>query len=191
MVPIIFMTNSRHLKEFMKSWYLLYCKPRNEVRAQENLSLQQIDSYLPMYVQQITKAGKTSVKHSPLFPNYLFIYFDPQETSVSRIHSTRGVSRIIGCKEQMTSIDDSIIHSIRMQEYRLLNELKLDIPSHITSESVDFMVGDRVKFIDGPFAELEGIFTENSSDKRCQILFTFLGQEKRMSIPKSSIKPVE
>ncbi len=175
----------------MKSWYLLYCKPRNEVRAQENLKLQQIDTYLPMHVQQITKAGKTSVKRSPLFPCYLFIYFDPVETSVSRIHSTRGVSRIIGCKEQMTPIDDSVIHSIRMQEHRLFNELKLDLPNNDIVESAKLAIGDKIKFIDGPFVELEGIFAESSGEKRCQILFTIMGQEKRIIVPKSSIKSID
>ncbi|MGL4614970.1 MAG: transcription termination/antitermination NusG family protein, partial [Shewanella sp.] len=35
----------------MKAWYLLYCKPRSEARAQQNLALQQIETYLPMIWQ--------------------------------------------------------------------------------------------------------------------------------------------
>ncbi|MCG9697120.1 transcription/translation regulatory transformer protein RfaH [Shewanella sp. Isolate11] len=172
----------------MKSWYLLYCKPRGETRAQDNLKLQQIETYLPMHAQQVTKAGKTSVKRSPLFPCYLFIHFDPEQTSVSRIHSTRGVSRIVGCKEQMTPIDDSIIHSIRMQEHKLLNNFQLSDFEPSQAVQPKLAQGDKVVFVDGPFAELEGIFAEQSGEKRCHILFEIMGQQKRVTVDKASIK---
>ena len=175
----------------MKSWYLVYCKPRGETRAQQNLALQQIETYLPTLPQQITKAGKTSVKRLPLFPCYLFIYFNPLETSVSKIHSTRGVSRIIGCREEMTAIDDVIVHSIKMREAKMLNALQLPCDDvQVESTEQNLVVGDKVKFIDGPFKELEGIFKEESGDKRCHILFEIMGQQKKVSVPRASIKGV-
>ncbi len=175
----------------MKSWYLVYCKPRGESRAQQNLAMQQIETYLPTLPQQITKAGKTSVKRLPLFPCYLFIYFDPLEISVSKIHSTRGVSRIIGCREEMTAIDDAIIHSIKMREAKMLNALQL--PSDdLLDENAEpkLAVGDKVKFVEGPFVDLEGIFEEQNGDKRCHILFEIMGQQKRVSVPRASIKGI-
>ncbi|QDF75873.1 MULTISPECIES: transcription/translation regulatory transformer protein RfaH [Shewanella] len=175
----------------MKSWYLVYCKPRGESRAQQNLAMQQIETYLPTLPQQITKAGKTSVKRLPLFPCYLFIYFDPLEVSVSKIHSTRGVSRIIGCREEMTAIDDAIIHSIKMREAKMLNALQL--PSdYLLDENAEpkLAVGDKVKFVEGPFVDLEGIFEEQNGDKRCHILFEIMGQQKRVSVPRASIKGI-
>ncbi|MDX1281568.1 transcription/translation regulatory transformer protein RfaH [Shewanella colwelliana] len=176
----------------MKSWYLLYCKPRGEARAQQNLALQQIETYLPTLPEQITKGGKTTVKRNPLFPCYLFIYFDPLETSVSRIHSTRGVSRIIGCKEEMTAIDDSIIHAIKMREHKMLLNLKLSADEFVDAQEIEAITkGGKVKFIEGPFTDLEGIFEESSGDKRCHILFEIMGQQKRVSVPRSSIKSIQ
>lgn len=174
----------------MKSWYLLYCKPRSETRAQDNLKLQQIETYLPLLPEQTTQGGKTTVKRVPLFPNYLFIHFDPLETSVSRIHSTRGVTRIVGCKEQMTAIDDAMIHSIRMREHKLLNQLQLPTNGEMC-EQAELAEGDKVKFIEGPFIDLEGIFAEKSGDKRCHILFEIMGQQKRVTVPKTSIKVID
>ncbi|MCG9745892.1 transcription/translation regulatory transformer protein RfaH [Shewanella sp. Isolate8] len=175
----------------MKSWYLVYCKPRGETRAQQNLALQQIETYLPTLPQQITKAGKTSVKRLPLFPCYLFIYFDPLEISVSKIHSTRGVSRIIGCREEMTAINDAIVHSIKMREAKMLNALQLPSDTMQANNGEQaLVVGDKVKFVDGPFKELEGIFEEESGDKRCHILFEIMGQQKRVSVSRASIKGI-
>ncbi|WP_394392258.1 transcription/translation regulatory transformer protein RfaH [Shewanella woodyi] len=177
----------------MKAWYLLYCKPRGEARAVHNLTLQNIDTYLPTIGEEKRVKGEVSIKRIPLFPGYLFINIDPQVTSVARIHSTRGVGRIVGCNELMTSIDDSIIHSIRLREHKLLSEL---LPASELSQKcdgssiVEINPGDQVKFTEGPFADLEGIFAEKSGDKRCHVLFEIMGQKKRVSVPRDSIKPV-
>ncbi|RTR35974.1 transcription/translation regulatory transformer protein RfaH [Shewanella canadensis] len=177
----------------MKAWYLLYCKPRGEARAQQNLALQQIDTYLPVIATKAVKAGRSSVRTAPLFPCYLFAYFDPQVTSVSRIHSTRGVSRIVGCKELMTSIDDEIINAIKLRERELVAELSesADVELNQLKPAVEpeFTEGDKVTFTEGPFVDLDGIFAEKSGDKRCHILFEIMGQQKRVTVPKSSIKP--
>lgn len=178
----------------MKAWYLLYCKPRGEARAVHNLTLQQIESYLPTIGEEKKVKGQVSIKRTPLFPGYLFIYFDPLVTSVARIHSTRGVGRIIGCNELMTSIDDSIIHSIRMREHKLLSDLLSE--NELTDESLkalddtELQQGDQIRFNEGPFVDLEGIFDEKSGDKRCHVLFDIMGQKKRVSVPRSSIEPV-
>ncbi|NRD74711.1 transcription/translation regulatory transformer protein RfaH [Shewanella sp. VB17] len=178
----------------MKAWYLLYCKPRGEARAVHHLTLQNIESYLPTICEEKKVKGQISIKRIPLFPSYLFIHFDPQVTSVARIHSTRGVGRIIGCNESMTPIDDTIIHSIRMREHKLLSEL---LPASELSkgcleslDTVELSFGDPIMFTDGPFAKLEGIFDEANGDKRCHVLFEIMGQKKRVSVPRNSIKPV-
>ncbi|MDO6639199.1 transcriptional regulator [Shewanella sp. 10N.286.52.C2] len=163
----------------MKSWYLLYCKPRGEVRAQQNLALQQVESYLPIIQEEKTSNGKTKLVDVPLFPCYLFIYFDPLEVSVSRIHSTRGASRIIGCSETMTPIDERIIQAIKNR----VSVHKPDVES-------DLIAGDKVQFTDGPFVDLEAIFEEKNAQKRCFVLFNIMGQQKRMCVDSSSIKKI-
>ncbi|MCT7942934.1 transcription/translation regulatory transformer protein RfaH [Shewanella holmiensis] len=161
----------------MKSWYLLYCKPREELRAQQNLALQQVESYLPMIKESKTIKSITKIVETPLFPNYLFIHFDPTEFSVSKIHSTRGASRIIGCKEVMTPIDD-----------RLINEIKRRVNAHIPKQEKGIQKGDKVKFIEGPFIDLQAIFEERNAEKRCYVLFNIMGQQKRILVDETSIK---
>ena len=177
----------------MKAWYLLYCKPRGEARAVHNLTLQNIESYLPTIGEEKKVKGQINVKRIPLFPSYLFIHFDPQVTSVARIHSTRGVGRIVGCNELMTSIDDAIIHSIRMREHKLLSELlpenELSKECLDSSDSIELHAGYPIQFTEGPFAKLEGIFDEKNGDKRCHVLFDIMGQKNRVSVAINSIKP--
>ncbi|WP_394128952.1 transcription/translation regulatory transformer protein RfaH [Shewanella maritima] len=163
----------------MKSWYLLFCKPREELRAKQNLALQGVESYLPMIPQQ--KKSKSSpngkLVESPLFPNYLFINFDPTEFSVSRIHSTRGASRIVGCREAMTPISDDLLASIKQR-----------VEWHTPEETGAISKGDKVTFIEGPFSELDAIFEQSDSQQRCFVLFNIMGQQKRINVDISSIK---
>ncbi|GGP39932.1 transcription/translation regulatory transformer protein RfaH [Shewanella saliphila] len=164
----------------MKSWYLLYCKPRDEVRAQQNLALQEVESYLPMIAQQKTVRNKSKMVTVPLFPSYLFIYFDPQVTSVSKIHNTRGANRIVGCREDMTPIDD-----------RIISALKRRVQGHVPEVEKPLAKGDKVKFVYGPFKDLEAIFDENNPDKRCHVLFTIMGQQKRILVELDNLQTVE
>tara|TARA_R110002050_G_scaffold280491_3_gene427435 strand:+ start:541 stop:702 length:162 start_codon:yes stop_codon:yes gene_type:complete len=53
----------------MNSWYLLYGKPREELRAQQNLALQQIESYLPIIQQPRKLKSATKTIDIPLLPN--------------------------------------------------------------------------------------------------------------------------
>jgi len=161
----------------MKSWYLLYCKSREELRAQQNLALQEVESYLPMISQQKKVRNKTQMVTTPLFPSYLFIYFDPEVTSVSKIHNTRGANRIVGCREDMTPIDD-----------RIISALKRRVQGHVPEVEKPLSKGDKVTFVDGPFKDLEAIFDENNPDKRCHVLFTIMGQQKRILVELSNLK---
>ncbi|MGS0683081.1 transcription/translation regulatory transformer protein RfaH [Shewanella sp. 125m-7] len=173
----------------MKAWYLLYCKSRGEARAQQNLALQQIETYLPTYPEQQLLKGQVTVKRVSLFPSYLFIHFDPEITSVAKIHNTRGVIRIVGCKELMTPIDDRVIHAIKMREHKLISDISPQEPE--TLPAPEMVQGDRVCFTEGPFVELEGIFDEVNGEKRCFVLFDLMGKQQRVAVTRKSIKPVK
>ncbi|WP_028768717.1 transcription/translation regulatory transformer protein RfaH [Shewanella fidelis] len=175
----------------MKAWYLIYCKSRGEARAQQNLALQQIETYLPTYPEEKKVKGELTVKRVSLFPSYLFAYFDPNITSVAKIHNTRGVVRIVGCKELMTPIDDSVIHAIKMREHKILSsKLTSASPSAVEPEP-KLNQGDKVCFTKGPFAELEGIFDEENGEKRCFVLFELMGKQQRVIVDKDTIQSVK
>ncbi|PKG75938.1 transcription/translation regulatory transformer protein RfaH [Shewanella sp. GutCb] len=171
----------------MKAWYLLYCKPRGEVRAQQNLALQEIETYIPTFPEEKLHKGIATVRRVSMFPSYLFVHFDPQITSVARIHSTRGVIRIVGCKELMTSVSDDVIKAIRLREHKWLTEL-LPYSSNNEAQAPDIQCGDKVKFIDGPFEELEGIFEEKNGEKRCFVLFDIMGKRQRVAVDRTAVK---
>lgn len=162
----------------MKGWYLLYCKPKSELRAQLNLGMQGLETYLPMVQVEKKEKGLSQVKKSPLFPNYLFVKFDPYEFSVSKIHSTRGVARLVDCSEQLTPLNDILITQLKHQE----------LIAPVLSSSKTFISGEKVRVLSGPFSELEGVFVEHSGQERCKVLFKFLGKLQSLEFDMADIQ---
>ena len=53
-----------------------------------------------------------------------------------------------------------------------------------------FHSGDKVRILEGPLAELEGIFQAASDDERVMILLRLMGREVRVRVPGSDIEAV-
>ena len=64
----------------MQSWYLLYCKRGQLQRAQEHLERQAVNCLAPMITLEKIVRGKRTAVSEPLFPNYLFVEFDPEDS---------------------------------------------------------------------------------------------------------------
>ena len=74
----------------MQSWYLLYCKRGQLQRAQEHLERQAVNCLAPMITLEKIVRGKRTAVSEPLFPNYLFVEFDPEVIHTTTINATRG-----------------------------------------------------------------------------------------------------
>ncbi len=79
----------------MQSWYLLYCKRGQLQRAQEHLERQAVNCLAPMITLEKIVRGKRTAVSEPLFPNYLFVEFDPEVIHTTTINATRGVSHFV------------------------------------------------------------------------------------------------
>ena len=79
------------------NWLLLQVKPRQEMRALENLERQQAQCYCPLIQVEKLRRGKRIHVEEALFPGYFFINFDPQKSNLTytAIRSSRGVSKIV------------------------------------------------------------------------------------------------
>ncbi len=79
----------------MQSWYLLYCKRGQLQRAQEHLERQAVNCLTPMITLEKIVRGKRTTVSEPLFPNYMFVEFDPEVIHTTTINATRGVSHFV------------------------------------------------------------------------------------------------
>ena len=71
-----------------QGWYLIKVKPREELRAIDNLDNQGFEAYCPQYLE----SGRSTV----LFPGYVFVRLSSDDLErYHKIRSTRGVASVV------------------------------------------------------------------------------------------------
>ncbi|MDU2997681.1 MAG: transcription/translation regulatory transformer protein RfaH [Klebsiella pneumoniae] len=94
----------------MQAWYLLYCKRGQLQRAQEHLERQSVNCLMPTIALEKIIRGKRTMVSEPLFPNYLFIEFDPEVIHTTTISATRGVNNFVRFGALPAIVPSAVIH---------------------------------------------------------------------------------
>jgi transcriptional antiterminator RfaH len=164
----------------MKNWYLLYCKPKNEQRAVQNFANQGIDCFLPLMTVEKIVRGKKRQLSEVLFPCYLFIYFDPEQLSVTTVESTRGASRLICFGGKISPIPVAVVEKLMTdcgdveRSPRLMNQLPKS--------------GDKVEIIVGCFKGIDAIYHLGKGAERSIVFLNLLGSLQTLDIDNKSLK---
>jgi transcriptional antiterminator RfaH len=161
----------------MNGWFLVQTKPRQEDRALENLEMQGVKAFCPkVFVEKISR-GKRKVEKEVLFPNYLFVRMDQDNTSALSVNYTRGVSRIISFGNKPATVSDRLIS--QLQDRVNLNEdtMITDLPEK----------GEQLTILDGSFRGLNAIFSQIDGDSRAIVLITILSQKVKTILPLRSL----
>jgi transcriptional antiterminator RfaH len=162
----------------MQAWYLLYCKRGQLMRAQEHLERQAVNCLTPMItLEKIVRGKRTSVSE-PLFPNYLFVEFDPEVIHTTTINATRGVSHFVRFGTQPAIVPSTVIHQLSVYK-----------PEGITDPDTPWP-GDSVEITEGMFKGLKAIFTEPDGEARSMLLLNFLNQQVLQSVKNTEFRKV-
>ncbi|MDH6366481.1 MULTISPECIES: transcription termination/antitermination protein NusG [unclassified Breznakia] len=181
------------MSEIKKEWYVVntYAGHENKVklnleRRVETMGLQ--DSLFQVIVAEETeieyKNGKKVEKVKNLFPGYLFVEMMMTDEAWYIVRNTPGVTGFIGssgggAKPFPVAEDeiDSILRRLGMSEKKV---------------NVNFEVGDHVRILDGPFANMEGTVEElNAETQVATVLTTLFGRETPAEIGYADLEKSE
>ncbi len=165
----------RALGTTMGIWYLVVCKPRQEERAKTNLLNQGIEAFYPKLTTETLVKGRRTIKNSALFPNYLFVYLDPQNDNFSVVKNTRGIGGFISYGSMYQVAPNSLIFALKTS------------CSHC-SESKIPKPGDVVTLNNDSFHSVEAIYKEPDGDMRSILLVNLLNKRIEMSVDNKEIK---
>ena len=154
----------------MNKWYLIKTKPRQEIKAKQNLENQDYSTFCPMV--------KINDRLVVLFPGYLFIQLNDKTQNWSPINSTKGVSYFVKFGLNFAKVPNSVIKFIKTNQHNTIDKLK---------NLNKFKPGDKVQISDGPFNNYMAIFKCYKSDERVILLMNLLGHEQSLSIKKESV----
>ena len=154
----------------MNKWYLIKTKPRQEIKAKQNLENQDYSTFCPM--------GKINDRLVVLFPGYLFIQLNDKTQNWSPINSTKGVSYFVKFGLNFAKVPNRVIEFIKINQHNTSDKL-INLNK--------FKPGDKVQISDGPFNNYMAIFKCYKSDERVILLMNLLGHEQSLSIKKESV----
>ncbi|WP_318385991.1 transcription/translation regulatory transformer protein RfaH [Enterobacter sp.] len=162
----------------MQAWYLLYCKRGQLQRAQEHLQRQSVNCLTPMITLEKIVRGKRTTVDEPLFPNYLFVEFDPEVIHTTTINATRGVSHFVRFGASPATVPATVIEQLATWQ-----------PEDITDPDTPY-AGDNVVITEGAFEGIQAIFTEPDGEARSMLLLNFLNKQVLQSVKNTDFRKV-
>jgi transcriptional antiterminator RfaH len=163
------------------NWLLLQVKPKQELRALENLERQKGECYCPKILVEKLRRGKRIQVNEALFPGYLFINAQPEQNGLTytSIRSSRGVSKIVRFGAEPTKIPEALIQQIKQLEQGGATFAKAKGLAQ---------AGDRIDILEGPFTGLQAIYSHADGQQRSIVLINLLHQQAPASLANIQIK---
>jgi len=167
------------------NWYVVYTKPRQEIRAQENLSNQGFETFLPMIALEKLRQGTIARVVEPLFSRYIFVRLDPQTSPWGCIRSTLGVNKLLTLSGQPAAVHQSLIEGLKITQQFLPSQTGKDPSFQRLLQS-----GNDVLFTQGPLKGLSGIFQQHDGDARAMVLIEIMSRPHLLTVDLSTVVPV-
>lgn len=157
------------MAETSKEWYVLRAISGKEAKVKEVLEAQIRNSNLGRYVSQVliptekvltTRNGKKVVKEKVLYSGYVFIQAHLTGEIEYELRNTTNVidflrGRAKGAKPEV----------LREAEVMRMMGRADELQQPVDEMLADFMVGENVKVMDGPFKDFSGVVTEVNTDR--------------------------
>jgi transcriptional antiterminator RfaH len=162
-----------------RRWYVVQTRPRAEGKAVVHLARQGFESYLPRYLKKRRHARRIETVQAPLFPRYLFVAVDMATQRWRSISSTFGITHLVCNGEDPAPIADNVIAALRQREdeYGLVR----------LAARPRFAAGEKVRLLDGVFADSIGLFEGMKESERVSVLLDLLGRKVRVLLDVDSV----
>ncbi|MBM2294562.1 hypothetical protein JQX09_21810 [Sulfitobacter pseudonitzschiae] len=167
------------VKTTEKLWFVAQLRPQGLTRARAHLHRQGFEMFSPELLTVTTKSGVQRQSRKPLFPGYVFINFDPANPGWSAINSTRGIARLIlNDPRRPQPLPAGLIAGLKA---------RCD-PSGLLAPAIDLEVGDRIRVLAGPLADLVTTIDTLPTPDRIGVLIDMLGRKVKTSLPREQVE---
>lgn len=176
-----------------KEWYVVNTYAGHERNVKDNLETRIQNEGLQDLIFRIElaeeeeidfKNGKQIKKTKNLFPGYLFVEMIMTDKIWYIVRNTPGVTGFIGSSgggKKPFPVQPEEMESI----FKRLGKIDHKV-------SVDFEIGDRVKILTGPFANVEGtVDSKDDGNNKAKVLVIMFGKETPTEIDYINLARVE
>ncbi|WP_313650347.1 transcription/translation regulatory transformer protein RfaH [Pseudomonas soli] len=157
------------------TWYLVHCKSRQDERAEEHLRRQGFTCYRPRLARQRLVRGRMLPVEESLFPGYIFVWLEPGADR-STLRSTRGVLCLVSFGGYPLSVPSALVEALQSRTGGGGQE--------------QLQAGDKVRILEGAFADLDAIFQCIDGEGRAVLLMNVLSRQQCYTLPLTSVRKV-
>jgi transcription antitermination factor NusG len=164
------------------SWCALWTRVHCEQLVRDQLAAKQFDVFLPTITVWSRRAGARHLIQVPMFPGYLFLRHALDKASYIEVMKTRGLTRVLGERwDRPAVVADEEIETVQ----RVL-AANIPVLAHPYLQE-----GQRVRIIDGPLTDVEGVLVQGKPDKGLLVLsVNLLRRSVAVEIDCTSVIPV-
>jgi transcription antitermination factor NusG len=126
-------------------------------------------------------ARKIEKVRRPFFPGYLFVSLDIERERWRSINSTVGVIRIILQNERPAPAPVGVVEAL----------MAASDSDDVLQIRMDLNVGQKVRVIDGPLADLIGELDQLTDPDRVRVLLDIMGGRTRVTLPRDYLVPAD
>ncbi len=162
-------------------WYVVHSYSGYENKVKKNLEhrIESMDMQsrifqviVPTEEEIELKDGQRRVVERRVFPGYVLVQMIMDEQSWYVVRNTPNVTGFVGMGNKPTPLPDEEVK-------RILRRLESEEPKI----KVDFKVGQKVRIVDGAFAEFTGLVQELYPDKgRARVMVSFFNRETPVDV---------
>jgi transcriptional antiterminator RfaH len=163
-----------------RHWHAVFCKPRQDARAEDHLRNQGFELFRPKVRTRAIRNGRSQTRTESMFPRYLFVRLGYGLDDWSTIRSTRGAVGLVRIGHHSPIVPDEVIDGLRERcsEDSVIN----------LAGAIDYQANDPVEIIEGPCAGLHALFKARTGDERVIVLLELLHQEREIELAENSIR---
>ena len=161
-----------------RNWYAVYTAPQHENSVLKQLTMREIEAFLPTYETARNWKNRQRVRLTlPLFPTYLFVRINYRERT--KVLQSPGVLRIVGNKRESVPLRDCEVDFLRLGSCR----------KHIES-FCDLVVGERVRIKSGVMQGLEGTLVRKGNSFRFVLTLELINQHAAIQVDVNDLEPL-
>ena len=150
-----------------KQWFVLRVSYGRVLKAEKIIDACNIECYAPMRYKQITKHGKKHIITEPLIPSFIFVYLSQEEVDAmlhdKNVNSIESRPLLSYYYDHTSYRQDNpnrnpplIIPNEAMDNFIKLTSIKNPHIIPVTSENIQYKLGDHVIVTEGDFEGIQG-----------------------------------
>lgn len=154
-------------------WYAASTQPNRERFAVEQLRNQDFEVFLPAMRRRVRHARQTSEVLRAYFPGYVFVALEPDHRPWRSVNGTIGVRRLVCSGDRPAPLPPGFVETLQQSA---------DADGVISFRD-DLDVGDRVRVMHGPFADLVGRVSTLAAPDRVRVLLDLMAHGVPVELP--------